>query len=331
MFHNLMNPATQIRYPQHHKTICTSTHPGHTMRSILFTLLLLATIPADACVNESYSFEEEYQLNTGQSPVAFLRERMSAQPASQLEDPRSVQAPRPELDAGFIASERDAIRDIYTGSYSTAIEKFLALESAHPGNYSTAANLGTAYELSGDNKSALHWISEGIKRNKDSHHGTEWLHKEILEAKIAMESDPDFLKSNQVMRFNENAAQYSDTYVDSLVRALHFQLGERMLFVKPTDTVVADLLFSFAELEAHNQIPGSAVELLDLAQDYGYHDVEALEERRASYRSMQLWKGARGWARIILYVAGVCAFPALLYFGARFVVRRIERILNTTE
>ena len=300
------------------------------MRIILFTFLL-AAIPAAACINESYSFEEEYQLNTGQSPVEFLRERMGAQPSSQLGDPGSDQAPPPELDAESIATERDAVRDIYSGNYSAAIEKLEALEAAHPGNYSTAANLGTAYELAGDNRNALHWISEGIRRNKDAHEGTEWLHKSILEAKIAVESDPGYLKSNHILRFNENAAPYSDNYVDSLVRALHFQLGERMLFVKPTDTVVADLLFSFAELETHNQLPGPAIELLELAREYGYHDIAGLDKKRASYRNMLLAESARSWAKIIVYIAAVCVFPVLLYVVARFVVRRLERILNTAE
>jgi hypothetical protein len=54
-----------------------------------------------------------------------------------------------------------------------------------------AANLGTALELLGNKEEALHWIREGIRRNPQSHEGTEWLHAKILEAKIAAQKDAD--------------------------------------------------------------------------------------------------------------------------------------------
>jgi len=48
-------------------------------------------------------------------------------------------------------------------------------------------DLGTAYELAGKNEPALRWIREGLRRNPNSHKGTEWLHVKILEAKIEQE------------------------------------------------------------------------------------------------------------------------------------------------
>jgi hypothetical protein len=63
-----------------------------------------------------------------------------------------------------------------------------AVEDEHPGEYIVAANLGTAYELSGDMAQAHRWIGEGIVRNPGAHEGTEWLHLRILEAEELIRS-----------------------------------------------------------------------------------------------------------------------------------------------
>src|SRR6185437_11772073 len=83
---------------------------------------------------------------------------------------------------------------MYLGRSKEAVELLQALENERPGEYFIAANLGTAYELTGNNEEAARWIAEGIRRNPESHEGTEWLHLKILEAKIAQEKDPDYFK-----------------------------------------------------------------------------------------------------------------------------------------
>ena len=80
-----------------------------------------------------------------------------------------------------------------------AIELLEELEKKSPGQYAVAANLGTAYELNGDNRKALEWIKKGVERNPESHFGTEWLHVKILEAKIAIEQNPEWLSNHSVL------------------------------------------------------------------------------------------------------------------------------------
>jgi hypothetical protein len=147
-----------------------------------------------------------------------------------------------------------------------------------PGLYQTAANLGTALELSGDLDGAHHWISEGIKRNKDAHNGTEWLHLRILEAKKQMQSDPDWLLHHTI-----SGIQYSsdlqwwgtlDTVQGQLraaqvASAISYQLEERMSLVKPKDTIVACLISEFIRLKLENIEATDVFELLELADDYG--------------------------------------------------------------
>src|SRR5258708_17631923 len=78
-----------------------------------------------------------------------------------------------------------AVSLVYVGKTKEAVELLQALEKEQPGTYVVAANLGTALELLGSNEEALYWIREGLRRNPQSHEGTEWLHAKILEAKIA--------------------------------------------------------------------------------------------------------------------------------------------------
>ena len=43
---------------------------------------------------------------------------------------------------------------------------------------------------------------ECLKRNAQSHYGTEWLHELILEAKIALAYDPTWLQTHTVLRID---------------------------------------------------------------------------------------------------------------------------------
>lgn len=263
-------------------------------------LALLISQTTFACVNlRGATLEGTYEMSFGESHVDILRTRMASDPSSKLKFFDDGPEYYYEFEVKFPEDpddeERAAIEDLLTGNYTGAIEKLTVLEEASPGNYRTAANLGTAYELAGDNGKALHWIEEGIKRNERSHYGTEWLHVEILEAKIAMESDPDYLKTRHILNFSEDELRNGDfiyRYKDreihqsQLFIALHYQLAERMLFVKPTDPIVADLLYSFAVLEANIRVLEPAVELLELATEYGYHDLADIDERLVRYQGI---------------------------------------------
>lgn len=315
-----------ILYALKHKTTSVSTHKGHTMRA-LFAFLLLAASTADACINiEGVTIDGKYRqvLAIGQEDEhPELQEILRAEPSSRLV----------ELTGATDEEHADAVRDIFSGDYSAAIEKLEAIESSRPGDYRTAANLGTAYELAGDNEKALHWISEGIRRNEYSHDRSEWLHKKILETKIAMESDPGFLNKNHIILISDVAEGATDftyeydgkTYLSyDLARALHYQLSERMLFVKPTDPVVADLLYCLAILEANTRTLEPAVEFLQLAKEYGYHDTTDIDARIARYQQIidSTWKVTDG--DIIEFVVGL-VFYGLLFLAVALIVRMILR------
>lgn len=214
-------------------------------------------------------------------------------------------------------AESESIKHIIAGDLDTAITILKKLETDFPGDYSTAANLGTAYELIGDNANALKWIAEGIHRNEDSHYGTEWLHALILKAKIASAKEPD--QALKVHLIEVPKSMNSDTIisVDGVNRsmsdvrsAMIYQLHERMVFVKPRDPYVADLLYSLALIEAHLSTVETGLELLELARQYGFPDVALLEEQKQSFQFIITMAGIKWYG---LWIVGGGLFLYLCY------------------
>lgn len=187
---------------------------------------------------------------------------------------------------------------MYLGRSQEAVDRLQKMEQEKPGEYYIASNLGTAYELAGNNEAALRWINEGIRRNPASHEGTEWLHAKILEAKIAREKDPAYFEKHSVLELNP--AQIGESMIidgktftpGQVAEAIQHQLVERMQFVKPPDPAVASLLYDYAAIDAASSSMESAKNILNLAAEYGYPPtkIEVLQkdfDRRLSWRKTQ--------------------------------------------
>lgn len=160
---------------------------------------------------------------------------------------------------------------ILLGQYERAIELYLEIEKVEPNRYSTASNIGTAYELIGQNENALKWIIKSIEIDSSSHYNSEWIHARILEAKIKGEQfqTTEFLLKTS---FGSGDAPDSEMSKDELKRlhlALYFQLNERMSFVKPNDKIVAQLLFDLGNIAFLRGYYAVALEDYRLAKKYG--------------------------------------------------------------
>lgn len=158
-----------------------------------------------------------------------------------------------------------AVALIFLGDYAKAIDMLVALERERPGAYTAAANLGTAYELAGDLKNALLWIGKGIERDASSHHGTEWLHVAILRAKINLAADKEWLRKHTVLEGSENEKRSAE----EIVRAVEYQLGERLQFVSPLDAVVCDLFYQAAVRVAPGSLPERRVRFIQESLRFG--------------------------------------------------------------
>lgn len=188
-----------------------------------------------------------------------------------------------------------AVALLHLGQTGEALRILHDIERTKPGLYVTATNLGTAYELAGDNVRARHWILEGIRRNRHSHGGSEWLHVAILNAKLALAADPHYLQKRSVlnMDFGDAAVPKRPTRVplnNTRTKALTLretsdaifrQMRERLQFVKAPDAIVGDVLFDYANLEMLTGTMESASALYDLAIKYGTPDAVLAKQRKA--------------------------------------------------
>lgn len=185
--------------------------------------------------------------------------------------------------------------------YNEALNLYLIIEKIKPGRYSTASNLGTLYELMGQNEKAYKWIKKSIEINPESHEGSEWLHLKILEAKIKNLKDVSgqFLINTNFGTSSEPKTKLSKKEIDDLAQSIYYQVNERMSFIEPKDKVISILLFelgNLAELKGENN---SALATYRTARKYGYdndlivarminsaqHEVDDYREKAWSYGS----------------------------------------------
>lgn len=150
---------------------------------------------------------------------------------------------------------------------------------------------GTAHEPANDQVHASNSTRDGDARSPQSDHGTEWLHAFVVEAMLNAPSQsaqpfqgrliavPDRLDGATTIMVNGEARSAA-----AVRSALQHQLARRMMFEKPKDPYVADLLYSYAVLEANLGTIASAVELLGLAREYGFPDESLLARKERRYK-----------------------------------------------
>jgi tetratricopeptide (TPR) repeat protein len=161
-----------------------------------------------------------------------------------------------QLDSLYIATKDiDYLSDkglllILLKKYDEAIKLYLEIEKIKPNRYSTASNIGTAYELIGQNENALKWIKKSVELDPESHNNSEWIHVKILEAKIKGEQ---FYTTNFLLNTDFGSdilpnSQMTKQQLQDLSNALYYQLNERVSFVKPKEKIVAQLLFDIGNI-----------------------------------------------------------------------------------
>ena len=297
----------------------TSTRPYW----ILIALLLPGlTSTGKACLwfhgTDLHGFRVEVE---GTQPLFYLNDLLPKQTLKDWRESRQRFESRSPAAPDFkVRSDRAAFL-IFTGEIAPAIEILEAIEKEHPGEYITAANLGTAYELSGDDEKARTWIRRCVELNPDSHHGTEWLHVLILDAKLAQRTDPRWLASHSVLGLNfgdgDLPVDPSGPALGSLrdvQEALEYQLHERLYFVKPPDPLVADLLFDLGNVLALTMTLEHAAAVYGKTLEYGPARAELVQRRlaAASAKSGAMLSRTQ-WVLLI----GALALGAVLFYLRR--------------
>lgn len=167
--------------------------------------------------------------------------------------------------------------------YKEAIELYKRIESIAPGRYSIASNMGTAYELMGNNIEALKWIEKSIKINPESHFSSEWIHANILKAKI---KGGEIYSSEALIQTDFGSKRNPETNLSKeelykLRKSLFYQLNERISFVNPEDKIVAQLLFDLGNVAFLMKFKNEALGDYEKAVIYGFND-PIIKQRIAS-------------------------------------------------
>ncbi len=273
---------------------------------MLISLALLMPWTVFACLELGDETPRDHATRTGGDNRAAqdLRNSMAVSPREL-----TAQAKFGEARTEAQKRQAEAVNKIYAGDLEGAIALLKGIEDRSPGQHSTAVNLGTAYELKGDNVNALKWITAGIERNSGSHHGTEWLHILILKAKIEAAKHPDRPLVSHIVWVPEGMASgsmilvhgenHSAEYIRS---ALAYQLSERLVFMKPKDPYVADLLYSYALIEANLSAVENGLGLLQLAREYGFPDEDLLKRQEQRFQSVVQHQRVKSLALVLLGV-----------------------------
>lgn len=149
-----------------------------------------------------------------------------------------------------------AVGRLLSGRMAEGIQLLRDLEAKQPGNAVVAANLGTALELAGNDEEALQWIRESVRRDPREHEGSEWVHVKILEAKLALKRDPNWLQKNSVLGWREGQRLPLDESSRprrplDIINAIQYQIEERTVFVSAPDPIVGDLHLTIGDI-AHS-------------------------------------------------------------------------------
>jgi len=259
---------------------------------LIFAAMLAASLPASACINESGTNKYGHFI----MPVSYAGTELKPYLVTPRDKSELVEW------SGYVVADVRKKQNLFTlidlsavlirfGKLPEAVKLLQFMEQKYPGDYKVASNIGTAYELMGQNEEALKWILEGMKRNPDDHFGTEWLHAEILRAKLGQLKVPAPGRSILNLDFGNEAMPKRPAALPSGNKgkqaslfdvgiALRYQLVERIKFVAAPDPMVAGMLLDWANLELLAGSVESADVLYDAAIRYGSKEVPTIKLRK---------------------------------------------------
>lgn len=262
-------------------------------------LVLIAVVGIErllACDNE-YHFGEDLPRGSKSiawnllGPVEYVKALNDRTPPTEDEFNKKREAAE---KGDFRDQTNFGVAIMRRGLHAQARDIFAKLAVEHESEYVIAANLGTAYELTGDVPNALKWIRRGIELNPDSHEKTEWLHVKLLEAKLTALSNPKWFAQNTILNLDFGKDAFPDQpkvdahnvrhghqqATESIRHALEYQLHERLFYVKSPDPVVFDLLFTLGNILMVSENVDKAAEVYRLAKSYQIHPNAVFETRR---------------------------------------------------
>lgn len=283
------------------------------MKLTLSSLLIIFFQSLFACLNgDSYLLKNhEYLYMDHESNIPQRHTFFTSRFDENIKELDSLYHIQKDLD---FLSDKGLIL-ILQKKYQEAINLYLEIEKIQPNRYSTASNIGTAYELMGDNQNALKWIKKSVEIKPESHFSSEWIHVAILEAKIngnAWVNSDSLIKTN----FGTNrkpTSNLSQDELNALSKALYFQLKERMSLITQKDPIVAQLLFDLGNIYYLKGQTSDALGTYQYAKIYGFQS-ELIYQRINSLQKISAWEFIQNyWPFLLLGFIGIASIAYFLY------------------
>lgn len=190
------------------------------------------------------------------------------------------------------------------------------LYAEHPDEYNIIANLGTAYEIMGQDQKALDLLKKAVAINPISHYGSEWIHINILEQKLGAKQYDKIINLG-VKDFSTWIIDKSYIFprpADSLKIQIAYQLHERIGFIKAPDSVISHLILDFADIIAKTDVRDSATIFYNYAIHYNSLLQNTVDERKkALSEEHKVVNDTFRWASVI-WTVPMLAF-VLLFVG----------------
>lgn len=231
------------------------------MKKVLFLLVLIFNAAAShACLNYYYSIDSEGHFHDAEG----LRRAFNTNFNTTLIE-KKLKKLQVELKTNkdYKLLSDYAVLLLKAGKTAVALDILEQLSLKHLDDYQIAANLGTTYELSGNNEKALEYIKRGIELNPDSHGGSEWVHVKLLETKLMLAENPSYLDSMTVLNLSKGQ-KMSGKVRDQLM----IQIRERFPFCKGPDPIMASLLMDLGDCYANQKSVEFAKASYEIAKHY---------------------------------------------------------------
>ncbi len=235
---------------------------------IVFTFLvfILCILQSTACGNYYYTLDREGTFHEADDILVPFNKNFKLEMNVQK---MKLLSAKLKKEKSYMLLSDYALCLLKLGKVNEAVALLAELELHYPDEYKIASNLGTAYELSGQNDSALKYINRGLFLYSNDHEGSEWIHIKILETKIALSKNPDYLKTHTALSLTD--AQLHD----SLVRKqFTLQMRERFPFTPAPNELMAAIMSELGDCCANTSSIEYAKAIYQIANEYyGAHSL----------------------------------------------------------
>ncbi|RYY54780.1 MAG: tetratricopeptide repeat protein [Chitinophagaceae bacterium] len=184
-------------------------------------LLMLASIQASACFNYYVVDENGNGHVHHEHPPRWGSSDFEAAKKELVYYEHEIPLQEEKWKPMYLSNYSIALAKV--GRYSEAQQILEQLRRALPDEYRIAANLAVVYELNGELDQALAMLDRALKLDPDSHHSSEWIHKQILQGAITLRDSGADLQSTKILTFP--ADQES---IHSIPHHVVYQLQERV-------------------------------------------------------------------------------------------------------